>query len=102
MSSQESLDAKNEMPEIFMAWNATQEFVRGVRKNIWDFESSIEQKASGALDFSLVARVAERVGEQFGRFQDRECRQIKSSLLALEEPGTGRVRLSDFWKPALG
>jgi hypothetical protein len=101
MSSQEALDAKNEMPEIFMAWNATQEFVRGVRKNISEFESSIEQKASGALDFSLVARVAERVGEQFGRFQDRECRQIKSSLVAMEEAGTGRVRLSDFWRPAL-
>mmetsp|Transcript_61794 Transcript_61794/g.95925 ORF Transcript_61794/g.95925 Transcript_61794/m.95925 type:complete len:552 (-) Transcript_61794:80-1735(-) len=102
MSFQEAMDAKNEMPEIFMAWNATREFVRGVRKNITQFESSAEQQSSGASDFSLVARVAERVGEQFGRFQDQECRQIKASLLALEEAGTGRVRLSDFWKPALG
>jgi hypothetical protein len=102
MTSQEALDAKNEMPDIFMAWDATREFVRGVRRNITQSESSAEQQSSGGLEFSLVARVAERVGEQFGRFQDHECRQIKSSLLALEEPGTGRVRLSDFWKPALG
>jgi hypothetical protein len=101
MTSQDALDAKNEMPEIFMAWNSTQEFVRRVRKNITEFESNAEQQASGAFDFSLVARVAERVGEQFGNFQNHECRQIKSSLMALEEAGTGRVRLSDFWKPAL-
>jgi hypothetical protein len=102
MTSEEALEAKNEMPEVFMAWNATREFVRSVRQNITRFESSAEQQSSGALDFSLVARVAERVGEQFGRFQDHECRQIKASLLELEEAGTGRVRLSDFWKPALG
>jgi hypothetical protein len=101
MTSQDALDAKNEMPEIFMAWSSTQEFVRRVRKNITEIESNAEQQASGVFDFSLVARVAERVGEQFGNFQNHECRQIKSSLMAIEEAGTGRVRLSDFWKPAL-
>jgi len=53
------------------------------------------------LDFSLAARVAERVGERFGSFQDWECQQIKSSLVKIEEHGTGRVRLSDFYKPAV-
>jgi len=101
MSAEDALQTKAEMPEVFMAWNATQDFVRAVRHNISNFESSSEQRASGALDFSLVARVAERVGEQFGRFQDHECRQIKTALVAMEVAGTGRVRLSDFWKPAL-
>merc|ERR1740138_312887 len=53
------------------------------------------------LDFALVARAAERVGEHFGGFQDQECRQIKASLLKMEEPGTGRVPLADFYKPAV-
>merc|ERR1719240_1823746 len=53
------------------------------------------------LDFALVARAAERVGEHFGSFQDQECRQIKASLLKMEEPGTGRVPLADFYKPAV-
>lgn len=101
MSTEEAIDAKNEMPEVFMAWNATKKFVRTVQNQIIQFESSAEQKASGAFDFSLVARVAERVGEQFGSFQDHECKQIKASLVAMEEAGTGRVRLSDFWRPAL-
>jgi hypothetical protein len=100
MTVDEAFKAVAEMPDVFMAWNATQEFVRGVRQNISRDESSAEQRASGTLDFSLVVRVAERVGEQFGRFQDHECQQIKAGLMAKEEAGTGRVRLSDFWKDA--
>jgi hypothetical protein len=101
MTVEDAFKSVAEMPEVFMAWNATQEFVRRVRQNITRYESSAEQQASGTLDFSLVARVAERVGEQFGRFQDHECKQIKAALVAKEEAGTGRVRLSDFWKDAL-
>jgi len=101
MTFQEAMDAKDEMPEIFMAWNATKDFVRSVRKNITQYESSAEQRASGSIEFSLVARTAERIGEQFGAFQDHECKHIKASLVAMEEAGTGRVRLSDFWRPAL-
>jgi len=101
MTFQDAMDAKDEMPEIFMAWNATKDFVRSVRKNITQYESSAEQRASGSIEFSLVARTAERIGEQFGAFQDHECKHIKASLVAMEEAGTGRVRLSDFWRPAL-
>jgi hypothetical protein len=101
MSVADVLQTKRDIPEVFMAWNATQEFVRDVRRNITSSESSSEQKASGVLDFSLVARVAERVGEKFGSFQDHECREIKASLMAKEEGSTGRLRLSEFWKPAL-
>jgi hypothetical protein len=89
------------MPEIFMAWHATQEFVRNVRKQIMQSESTKEQKSSDGIDFALLARMAERMGEQFGTFQDHECKSMKSSLAAMEDSGTGRVRLSEFWKGAL-
>ena len=59
------------------------------------------QKSSGGYDFSLVARVAERVGERFGNFQHQECQTIKDSLVKIEDRGTGRVLLSDFYKPGL-
>merc|ERR1719198_1357621 len=97
----EALELKAEMPEVYMAWNETQEFVRNTRRDCTESDGSAEQKASGELDFALVARVAERVGERFGNFQDQECRQIKASLLRMEEAGTGRVRLSEFYKPAV-
>merc|ERR1719333_1910443 len=101
MTLDEALELKAEMPEVYNHRTLTQEFVRATRKNTTESDGSAEQKASGELDFSLVARVAERVGERFGNFQDQECQQIKASLLKIEEPGTGRVRLSDFYKPAM-
>merc|ERR1740130_1782574 len=98
----ESLQLKAAMPQIYPGWEATQEFVRAVRRNVTETDASPEQKSSGELDFALVARTAERVGEQFGSFQDEECKQMKSSLLKIEDQGTGRVRLSEFYKASLG
>merc|ERR1719221_913963 len=46
MTVEEAFRTVAEMPDVFMAWNATQEFVRGVRQNITRYESSAEQKAS--------------------------------------------------------
>jgi len=101
MTLEEALEVKAEMPEVYMAWNATQEFVRTTRQIVSSSDASAEQKSSGGLDFSLVAHVAERVGERFGTFQDQECQQIKTALVKMEELGTGRVRLSDFYRPAV-
>lgn len=98
----DALQLKADMPEMYMAWGETRAFVHFTRRNITQSDGTAEQKSSGVLDFSLVARVAERVGERFGSFQDQECRQIKASLLKIEERGTGRVPLADFYKPAVG
>merc|ERR1740138_1942966 len=80
MTLDDALALKAEMPELYMAWNETREFVHVMRRNTTTSDGSAEQKASGKLEFSLVARVAERVGERFGSFQDHEGRQIKASL----------------------
>merc|ERR1719198_907963 len=101
LTFQEAVDMKAEMPELYMDWNDTKIFMRATRDNVTKVDASAEQKASGELDFSLVARVAERFGEHFGSFQDHECQQIKASLVKMEERGTGRVRLADFYTPAL-
>merc|ERR1719198_151587 len=97
----QAIALKAAMPQIYNHWNETVEFVHGVRRSVTETEASPEQKASGEIDFSLVARTAERVGEQFGAFQDGDCKQMKASLLKMEEKGTGRVHLADFYKPAL-
>jgi len=102
MTLKDAQELKAEMPEVYMAWNETQQFVHSMRRNVTASDGSAEKKTSGNLDFSLVARTAERVGEHFGEFQNSECQQIKASLVKMEEKGTGRVPLSDFYKPALG
>merc|ERR1719316_2580651 len=100
MTLAEALKLKIGMPEIYSGWTETKEFVRTTRQNCTESEGSAKQKASGEFDFALVARVAERIGERFGSFQDQECKNIRASLHSMEEAGTGRVRLSDFYKPA--
>merc|ERR1719287_282405 len=82
------------MPEIFLAWKDTQNFVREVRQSLTSAEK--EQP----LSFAMLVKVAETIGERFGKFQDAECKGLKASLVKMEDRGSGRVRLSDFYKPA--
>jgi hypothetical protein len=82
------------MPEIFLAWKDTQKFVDGVRKRII-------KEGVDSVEFASLAKVVETAGEEYGTFQDSECKDMKASLMKMEYRGTGRVRLSDFYKPAL-
>jgi hypothetical protein len=82
------------MPEVFLAWKQTQKFVDDVRKKIIaDGTTSVE--------FASMAKIVETAGEEYGTFQDFECREMKDSLVKMEYRGSGRVRLSDFYRPAL-
>jgi len=96
MTLEMALQLNEMMPDVFPAWKDTQEFVDGVRKSI------IKDEVNG-LEFASLALVVEAVGEQFGTFQDWECRQMKETMVKMEYRGTGRVRLADFYnKPASG
>merc|ERR1719316_1383646 len=52
------------------------------------------------VDFATLVKVAETIGERFGKFQDAECKGLKNALVKVEDRSSGRVRLSDFYKPA--
>merc|ERR1719313_1302871 len=82
------------MHELYLAWPETRIFIRDVTENVTGGASQ--------LDFAMVARVAEKMGEQFGAFQAKECNQLKDTLLKVEYRGTGCVHLHDFYKPAFG
>jgi len=49
----------------------------------------------------VLTRTVEEIGEQFGRFQNYECKAMKTQLLQLGDQGIGRVKLADFYGPAL-
>jgi len=93
----EAVDALNlAMPQVFLAWDDTQKFVSNIRNDI------IKEDAAGSnLEFASMAAVVEAVGEHFGTFQDLECKRMKDTLVSMEYRGTGRVRLADFYRPAL-
>merc|ERR1719507_571025 len=54
------------------------------------------------FDYDFMTRWVEKVGAGFGRIQDRECRQMKDSLLGTEGGEDsrldGRVPLSTFYQ----
>jgi len=95
MTLAEAQQMNSEMPEMFLAWKHTQDFVRDIRLN------ATKALSSPSLDFGLLSKVVESVAENYGTFQDMECQHIKNSLHMMEYRGTGRVKLSDFYKPAL-
>lgn len=95
MTLEDANDLHADMPEVYLAWNDTKEFMRGMRHNI------TADTGKGEINFATLVKVAETAGEHFGRFQDTECRDLKRKLVDMEDRGSGRVRLSDFYKPAL-
>jgi len=88
------IELNAEMPELFLAWRDTQQFVRDIGKRL-------AREGETTLDFASLASTAEVVGEEFGTFQDAECGTLKKNLMDLEDRQTGRVKLSEFYKPAM-
>merc|ERR1719210_217210 len=84
--------------EVYPKWPETAKFVRDVRREVLDRSDANPY----ALKFNDAVKVAEEIGERYGRWQDRECHELKHDLLKLENQGTGRVLLKDFYGAAAG
>jgi len=80
--------------KVYLTWPDTQQFV-----NEW--RDSVSNGAT-TYNFTLMSDILARVGEKYGRWQSKECSTLKSTLVNMESrPGSGRVRLSDFYGSAL-
>merc|ERR1740121_2579190 len=51
----------------------------------------------GRYSFEDALEVAGDIGRNFAFFWESQCQDIKTSLLALDKSGSGRVRLPDFY-----
>jgi hypothetical protein len=81
---------KKQFNENNTVWKPAREFIRQVQTK--------ETGNMQTMDFAAVLRIAERLGEQWGRFQSKDCTNLKDSLVALEDRGSGRVKLPDFYR----
>merc|ERR1719476_271682 len=84
--------------KIYPTWPATQEFLRSMRSGISLHRSHFTR--------SDIEDLLELVFDNYGRWQDSECQDLKAQLLALEDKsigvnGSGRVRITDFYGRAL-
>jgi len=72
------------------------------------FARDVQRRALGR-DISIYARipfsdslsVVEKIGEEFGQHQDKDCIKMKDTLVAMDHHGTGRVKLRDFYSRAV-
>jgi len=93
--------AQKSQVSSYPGWQATQKFTRQVQSSVVASKASDADFANGELSFQGLAAVVEEIGERYGRWQDAECRDLKTSLLKFENGGTGRVMLKDFYSAGL-
>jgi len=93
----------DQAPEFWTGWMDTVMWVQDMRDSMDFWEASARNpfagKAARSRDFNSLVRWVERVGEDYGRYQDLECRGLKSALLDLSD-GSGRVPLAKFYEAA--
>jgi len=88
---------RRRITDVYPTWAATKKWVEEVQREV---ENSHDLKAP-LESFNFSVKVLEEVGDRYGRWQNSECVDLKTSLLKLETPGTGRVPLDTFYKSAL-
>merc|ERR1719310_821887 len=92
---------KASLSSSYPGWRATQKFARQVQSSVVASKAGEADFANGELTFQGLSAVVEEIGERYGRWQDAECRDLKTSLVKIENGGTGRVMLKDFYNAGL-
>lgn len=64
-------------------------------------ETEYKPAQGGAHTFQSAANFVSKIGERYYEFNDKECRNLKSTLHSMEGLKAGRVRLSTFYQKAL-
>lgn len=59
------------------------------------------QKGDATFDFNWNLNLVEKIEEQYFRFNDKECKALKTTLTDMEGKKAGRVRLSTFYQKSL-
>ncbi|CAK0879378.1 unnamed protein product [Prorocentrum cordatum] len=93
VTGEELVAQRDAIKEVYPSWPATQQFVLDV------YNSTAPKREE--LGFESIATVIEEIGERYGRWQDHECQSLKVQLVEIEDRGSGRVRLSDFYGGAV-
>jgi len=75
---------------LFPYWQDAKDWLRGVQR---DVAPDLE-----AMAFSDVSQIVEAVNERYGKQADKDCQDIQDKLVLLEDAGTGRVKLRDFYE----
>eukprot|EP00429_Kryptoperidinium_foliaceum_P018702 CAMPEP_0176038798 /NCGR_PEP_ID=MMETSP0120_2-20121206/19230_1 /TAXON_ID=160619 /ORGANISM="Kryptoperidinium foliaceum, Strain CCMP 1326" /LENGTH=535 /DNA_ID=CAMNT_0017372193 /DNA_START=187 /DNA_END=1794 /DNA_ORIENTATION=+ len=87
------LEKHSAMGEVYPMWPQMRSFVRS------EFGRQVQ---GDQVSFQQAASVVNAIGSNFGGWQKEHiCTDLTKSLAEIEEPGTGRVLLTDFYKAAV-
>merc|ERR1719356_1430699 len=89
-------EASEAILSIYPTWPDTETFAKEVRDSVL-----VDVPQSDRTSWNATLRVLEEVGERYGKWQNKECHDLKKTLVEMEDPGTGRVPLARFYKSAL-
>jgi len=81
--------------ELYPTWPETRRWIREVRKEV------VSSHPEARTTFDTTVKVVESISDQYGRWQDKECIDLKDLMLKYETPGTGRVSLARFYEAAV-
>jgi hypothetical protein len=92
---------RQEIHELYPNWDALQEFMR----DVIDMETSVVLGSgrqnpfsrSGIFSYDDAVRIAQRISNEYGRWGNQECMELRSFLADLDTTATGRVALSRFY-----
>merc|ERR550532_3942801 len=74
-------------------WQDTKKFTQEVRLAVLE-DTAGEERTT----WSSNLKVLEEIGERYGRWQHRECHDIKTLMMTFGSAGNGRVTLEDFYR----
>jgi len=81
------------MKQLYPPWLATRQFLLKITREV--------APNMAHLSFADVAGILGEIGDRFAEWQDSQCHVMKSMLLEMEDAGTGRVKLGDFYGAAI-
>lgn len=80
--------------QTYPTWNDTLGFVHNIYKNVTGKETPKEELT---MKFDEASHVVEVLQDQYGPWQDQECRGMKNALVKMEEDDNGRVTIKEFY-----
>merc|ERR1719310_282819 len=91
------------LDQVLPHWQEIRKFVRGMVKGLEFSRQRNPQPGHGQLtmtqrySFADTHEVVGSITKTFASFWESECQTIKSTLVAMDRTGTGRVPLKDFY-----
>jgi len=88
---------EEELEAFCIAWDSAKVWMKDIRHTVDYLLESRRNPFKSIPGKEIIVNVVQEVGYLFGSFQNLECKALKEHLVEMEDEGTGRVLLSNFY-----